>query len=64
MLGFLRTARVLEEETHNVHAVQNRVMVAQKEAGLAGVRLDDVRKHMELPEHVGSIERLLRRDGV
>ena len=62
VLGFLRTTGVLEEKTHNVHAVQNRVMIAQKETGLARFRLDDVRKHVKLPENMGSVERLLRED--
>ena len=61
VLGFLRTAGVLEEEAHNVHAVENGVMIAQQEAGLAGVRLDDVRKHVQFPENMRSVERLLRK---
>lgn len=61
VFGFLRAAGVLEEETHNVHAVQNGVMIAQQEAGLAGVRLDDMWKHVQFPENMRSVERLLRK---
>lgn len=48
--------RGLEEDAHDVDAVQQRVVVAQEQCGLAVFRTDDVREQKDLPHRVMDVQ--------